>query len=255
VLLAATAVSATGSIPEISESTCGITLLASSGSQFTKVTGEWEFGGVNSGEGENPGVEFFTQFVAVDLFPVPFGPFGEIPAPLPPICPDFLQVGVNVTEFFTEPEIVDTGNPFAWAFYTWNNVTTNITDASGNLIEFVPGETVTVTLLLGEDGTSATVFYNSTVQGLIEFTLTGGSLCLGSVQWAFGTSTSMEALFGAFDFRNSTATEVDIATGDVSILGPDSGDQTAIWSPLEGIYYEPFNADNQGFVYVAEPDC
>lgn len=116
--------------------------------------------------------------IAVDLLPIPLALDNGFPVePLAPVCPNFLQVGTNVTEFFTDPEFFP-GVPFAWAFYIWNNVTTNITDASGNLVEFIPGEHVTVTILLSDDGVDATVIYNSTVQGLIEIDLSGGSLCL-----------------------------------------------------------------------------
>lgn len=82
----------------------------------------------------------------------------------------------------------------AFAFFTWNNVTTNITDASGTPITFVPGETVTVTLLVSEDGTNATVLYDSTVHGLIQIPLSEGSLCLTSVQWAAGSPTANKPL-------------------------------------------------------------
>lgn len=109
--------------------------------------------------------------------------------PFPATCPDFLQVGVNVTQnFLTDDDAENSvGVTEAFAFFTWNNVTTNITDANGDLVTFVPGETVNITLLLNEDGTSATVLYESTIHGLIEFSLTGGSLCLESVQWAAGS--------------------------------------------------------------------
>lgn len=194
--------------------------------------------------------------MAVDLFPIPFGPFGQTPDPLPPVCPDFLQVGVNVTEFYPMPESAD-DNPsssFAWAFYIWNNIRTNITDASRNLVEFVPGETVTITILLNEDGVNATVLYNSTVHGLIQLDLAGGSLCLDSVQWGFGTSSLQQALYGVSDFDDSTATLVNLTTSDIQILGPDSGTRTFVWNDDEGVYYEVFDPTSDGFTWVAEPD-
>lgn len=74
------------------------------------------------------------------------------------------------------------------------------------------------------------------------------------MQWAFGSPPSVEALFGASDFNNSTATEIDITTGVTTVLGPDSGDHTLLAVDGE-IYYEAFAPDNQGLSFVAEPDC
>lgn len=120
--------------------------------------------------------------MSFDLFPTPFAVDGfPPPLPLPPLCPNFPQVGINATKLF--PNSGEDGTAKAFAFYIWNNITANITDTSGNLVQFVPGETVAVTINASADG--ASFIYNSTVQGVIEVDLEGEyvwGMCHGALE-------------------------------------------------------------------------
>jgi len=106
------------------------------------------------------------------------------PLPLPPACPNFLQVGMNVTQFqsvgYDFPELAPV---IACGFYTWNNITTKIKGAEGVLVSTGPLETIVVTLTA--TATGADVIYNSTAHGLFEFSLEG-ELCQNYTLWALG---------------------------------------------------------------------
>jgi len=87
-------------------------------------------------------------------------------------------------------------------------------------------------------------------------------LCLTSVQWAAGSPIDIQPLAFASDFTNSRAGLLDLATGDLSVLGPDSGGITILdtiagddgsdggLSTIAG----PFNPTDSGFLFVFDAD-
>lgn len=145
----------------------------------------------------------------------------------------------------------------------WNNITTEITDANGNVVEFLDGDTVTVTVLMSDDGENAVVTFNSSTSGLTDLSLDGGSLCLKDVQWAIGSAPQefMPDFNFAF-FEECSATAMPVGSGNAGgtggvVVTPEGGslvNLVLLEGGIDNIQAEPEDLSGQGFRIEFQPD-
>lgn len=217
--LAATTLAQTASTP--TPNTAGVTQTVTESFHFDFITATWSYPLELLNPTSEPGVFFYTQYIAIDLFPN--------------TCADFIQVGTNITLDSAENEGL-AGTHGGFGFYVWNGVTNQITDANGEVVQFLDGDTVTATIEVSEivGVTDATVTFNSTSSGVIEIALTGGSLCMLDVEWAIGSALPPD--FVDTSFENCEAAEFTQANNNGGGGGGgSSGGAAELITPQGGV--------------------